>query len=592
MNLFNLVSDAATEHPARPAISHNGVVTSYHDLMCQQRAICEKLLQQCLPPEGLIAICLERSAPLVAGLLAVQGAGYAFVAIDPGLPRERCSYILSDAKPALVLTHSDYAGFFDSRKIPYLCVDSITGQSGAGVPGASGTSPERSREIAYVIYTSGSTGEPKGVEITQAGISNQIAWRHDQFQITRDDRILQTFSLAFDPAIWEIFGTLRSGACMVISDETHDATEIGRLIRGESVTIVQTVPSMLRQLLKQEVLQSCFQLRHVICGGEALEQETVRAFHDGCHGQLHNLYGPTETSIDATHWKCHPEDRGALVPIGYPISNTRVLLMDTQGQQVDEGASGEICIAGTGVASGYLGRPELTEEKFCDAPDGIPTANGKLYRTGDIGRMRSDGAIEFLGRKDRQLKIRGYRIEPVEIEFALMDHHAVTETAVTARDNANGVAVLAAFVSLQRGASLAAQDLRDFLATKLPAYMVPAMVVFLDALPRGVSNKIDYQALPVADCGAEERDIVRPEEAEAASGFPSRVANIWSQVLEIEGFDHDANFFELGGDSLSLTECILELEHEFGLRISPGEFFTRSFRQISGLVENQCVSPS
>ncbi|NQX89592.1 MAG: non-ribosomal peptide synthetase [Halioglobus sp.] len=584
MDLGKLIAESAARHADRAAVLHNGESTSYRDLMHYQGAISRHIADRCSQSGSRIGVCIERSPLLIASLLAVHHARHAFVPMDPKLPEKRLAYILQDSKPEFLLTSRLHAEFFAPLGIPFLCVEDLPLDVDDEHCRLDNTPAISAHETAYLIYTSGSTGEPKGVEIAHSGISNQILWRRETFELTAADRILQTFSLAFDPAIWEFFGTLQAGACMVISDETHDASKIAQLVLDEGITIVQTVPSMLKQLVLQDAMRASTQLRHVICGGETLSWELVEAFYSNCHGQLHNLYGPTETTIDATYWHCRRGVPDQAIPIGHAIANAQVFLLDEHDNIAAEGVPGEILIAGAGVAAGYFGKPCLTRERFVAPPAALPADVGTLYRTGDMGRYRGDGAIEFLGRSDRQLKIRGFRIEPAEIEFALSEHPSIAEAAVTGDDSKTGTPILVAYVALEPCAKVSSQDLRDFAASRLPAHAVPSTVVFLDALPRGISNKIDFRALPRPEwCESVPGEVA----SETLSEIEQRTGDIWSQLLNEDGFDPDANFFELGGDSMTLAQCIVELEEAFSVQISPGEFFTRSFRQISALIEHQ-----
>ena len=393
---------------------------------------------------------------------------------------------------------------------------------------------------ACVLYTSGSTGEPKGVEIRHEGIINQIQWRRQRFRIDREYRILQTFSMAFDPSLWEIFGTLEAGACIVISQDIFDASRIARCVLNEGVTIMQTVPSMLRQLVERKELALCSPLRHVICGGEVLESDTVRRFYDVLQtAQLHNLYGPTEATIDATCWTCRLDDTGSRVPIGRPIANTRVALLDRDGREVPAGDAGEIHIAGPGVANGYYRNPALSAARFVKCPGGM--ADGTtFYRTGDLARLNADGALEFLGRMDRQVKIHGCRVEPAEVESVLASHPLVDEVSVVAKTNPTKIPVLVAYVTpATLGEPSAREALLDHAAYVLPPYMVPSVVVPMTGLPRRVSSKVDFTALPEPDWSA----VAGRRAGSLTSVTEQRAAAIWHEVLGLESFDPDANFF-------------------------------------------------
>ena len=579
--LFDLIADAASRHPERPAVKHRDSTIDYRSLLRLSASIGSGLVGLCPSPSRLVGVYMERSIGLVAGLLAAHRTGNAFVPMDPSLPDRRLSHILANARPDVILTERQLSSWAAHQEIPFLSVEDLVNAT------EDDTAPvallASANSAAYVIYTSGSSGEPKGVEIRQDGIMNQILWRKQRFQIQCEDRILQAFSLAFDPSIWEIFGTLEAGACVVISDEMLDASRIARSVHDEGITVMQTVPSMLKQLLAQPEFRASSCLRHVICGGEVLEQDTVRRFYETFgSAHLHNLYGPTEAAIDATSWTCSPQDLGDRVPIGFPIAHTQVILLDDAGEMVPVGESGEIYVAGPGVGNGYYRKPKLTAERFIQRPT---TQNGTVtyFRTGDRGVVRDDGALEFLGRLDRQIKIRGYRVEPAEVESALVGHSAVDEAVVVARSEAKQAAVLVAYVvPASDGSTIVQQHLRDHIAALLPDYMVPAIVVALPKLPRNSANKVDLSALPEPGGSPQSRS----DSVSLWSPTEQRAAEIWCQILNVESLDPDANFFELGGDSLALSSCIAKLEAACGRRINPGEFFTRSFRQIAAMLDS------
>jgi amino acid adenylation domain-containing protein len=573
---------AAARWPNRPAIRHNDDTVDFERLMELQEKLASHVSRLCPGPGGLVGVCMERSVPLVVSLLAIHRTGNAFVPMEASLPRQRLGYIMDDCKPDLVLAQRYSSHLVSDRGVPVVVVDDVLeALQDENTPPLN----PRGGDIAYVIYTSGSTGDPKGVSIPHAGVLNQITWRREHFSITENDRVAQTFSLAFDPSVWEVLGTLEAGACVVIGDDIFDASRIASLLRDEQVTILQTVPSMLTQLLAQPAFGQCSELRHVICGGQALEQDTVRRFYDVTAAQLHNLYGMAEVSCDATHWLCSPDDSGPGVPIGAPIASTRVLLLDEDGQEVPVGEPGEIHIAGPGVSPGYYMRPELTAAKFVSYA-GAEGSYGLLYKTGDRGIYRAAGVLDFIGRADRQIKRHGYRVEPGEIEAALASHPAVEEVVVVEKAVSSGEKALVAYLTVSSGHEAPSQQqLRDHVAVSLPSYMVPSVVVQIDSLPRVAGGKVDLGALPDPNQPRAPASPQPDSGSESASGVEQRVAKMWCEALDVDSFDPDANFFELGGTSASLTMCIVRMEEEFGRRTAPGEFFTRSFRQLVGLLE-------
>ena len=590
LTLSDLITGAAVRFPRRPAVRHDSSTVTYGDLLRLREKIGAAIVNLCRSPgQQLVGVFMERSSEMVASLLAVHQTGNAFVPMDPSLPTGRLSSMLSDCRPALILAQRSLASSAALQGTPSVCVEDLVEDCADEEIESSGSPHRAVSPMACVVYTSGSTGDAKGVQITHAGLINQILWRKQQFQIDEGDRVLQTFSLAFDPSLWEIFGTLEAGACIVLNEETFDAARVVKSVLNEGVTVMQTVPSMLRQLLDQDEFRVCSRLRHVICGGEVLEPDTVRQFYDAIgSAQLHNLYGPTEATIDATCWTCSPQDLGPRVPIGRPIANTQVVLLDEQGLAVPLGEPGEIHVAGPGVATGYYGKPALTAERFVKYR-GEQSTSGTYYKTGDRAVARDDGVIEFLGRMDRQIKIHGYRVEPGEVESVLARHPLVEEAAVVAKLSPGGASVLVAYVAPDRvDAHTMREEVRQYATSLLPSYMVPSIVVPMAVLPRNVANKVDLGALPepssVIVASRHSPSLTSPTEPWAEE---QQAEEIWCQVLGLESFDLDANFFELGGDSVALSVCISKLERAFGHRVSPGEFFTRSFREIATILREQ-----
>ncbi|MFX1815367.1 non-ribosomal peptide synthetase, partial [Paraburkholderia sp. A1RI_3L] len=395
------------------------------------------------------------------------------------------------------------------------------------------------------MYTSGSTGQPKGVMNHHAGIVNRLLWMQHAYALNCGDRVLQKTPFSFDVSVWEFFWPLLSGATLVMlkPDAHRDPEQIARCIAEQGVTTLHFVPSMLQALLGSS---SCFEtgaLRQVFCSGEALPLALQQQFFEKMPGvALYNLYGPTEAAVDVTHWRCREEAGRGLVPIGRPVWNTQIHVLDAQLEPVPIGAVGQLYLAGVQVARGYVGRAALTAERFVPAPFGA--AGSRMYASGDLGRYRSDGAIEYLGRADDQVKIRGLRIEPGEVENALRGCAGVKDVAVVAVAREDGERQLAAYVVGQAEA----EALRTALLETLPSYMVPSAWVYVDELPLTSSGKLDRRALPAprvdrAQAGAQYVAPRNPTEA--------MLADIWREVLGIGQVGVHDNFFALGGHSLA-----------------------------------------
>jgi amino acid adenylation domain-containing protein len=446
--------------------------------------------------------------------------------------------------------------------------------------------------LAYVMYTSGSTGRPKGVMSLHRGICNRLHWMQQAYQLTRSDIVLQKTPFSFDVSVWEFFWPLITGARLVLAQPGghQDTSYLVKLIAERQITTVHFVPSMLRLFLEEPGLEICNSLRRVICSGEVLPFEVQERFFGRLNATLHNLYGPTEASIDVTYSQCTLNDL-RIVPIGRPIFNTQIYLLDSRLQPVPVGVTGELHIGGVSVGRGYLNRPELTAEKFIANPfSGVPGA--RLYRTGDLARYLPDGNIEFLGRIDRQVKIRGFRIELGEIESLLSQHSEVGEAVVLlAPDEDSGDKRLVAYITGLLERCPTSDDLKDFLKTKLPGYMLPSKFVFLDSLPLTANGKVDRQALAAIDRGraTSNETIIDPR-----NHLERQLANICKSILRVKTIGVKDNFFDLGGHSLLALHVISQIKKVFGKKLSLASFFQKpTVEQLAKLLGNEFpVTPS
>ncbi|WP_122959338.1 non-ribosomal peptide synthetase, partial [Burkholderia pseudomallei] len=494
----------------------------------------------------------ERGIEMVVGLLAILKAGGAYVPLDPSHPPERLRRMLDDTNPVAVLVDdigADALASFESHvaaRSPRVHLSRDIAQWRACNPANPPTPRERAaRRLAYVIYTSGSSGEPKGVMNEHRGVVNRLWWMQQTYALDERDAVLQKTPFSFDVSVWEFFWPLMSGARLVIAKpEGHkDPAYLSELIDRERVTTLHFVPSMLQAFLEDEgAARGCGSVKRVMCSGEALPPSLVKRFYRCLpDARLHNLYGPTEAAVDVTAWACDAEEGGASVPIGRPIANTRIYVLDGYGQPVPRGVAGELYIGGVQVARGYLNRPELTRERFVDDPF---VAGGRLYKTGDLARWRTDGSLEYLGRNDFQVKIRGFRIELGEIEAQLAKVAGVRETVVLARDSGSPAGEKRLVAYYTGNADVAA--LREQATRHLPAYMVPSAYVRLDAWPLTPNGKLDRRALP-----APADDAYARAEYEAPRGAKEEaLAAIWKDLLPVERISRHDNFFELGGHSL------------------------------------------
>ncbi len=544
---------------------------SYAELDARANRFARYLVDLGVGPDALVAVCLERSTAMVVSLLGILKAGGAYVPIDPAYPGPRIAHIVSDSAPAVVLVDPtgrkalvDALG--DEKLAEYGLIDVGVASAPWDVlsserlsPGELGLNP---CHLAYVIYTSGSTGMPKGVQNEHDALVNRLTWMQEAYRLDERDTVLQKTPFSFDVSVWEFFWTLANGATLVMAEPGahRDADYLTEIIAKHGVTTLHFVPSMLAGFLEAQDLTRCKTLSRIICSGEALPAPIARRCLERLpHAQLHNLYGPTEAAIDVTAFTCPPDFDAQAVPIGKPIANTRIYLLDERQAPVPVGAIGELYIGGVGVARGYLNRADLTAQRFLADPfaraAGHPEA--RMYRTGDLARYLPDGNIVFLGRNDDQVKIRGFRIELGEIEVQLAKHDAVREAIVIARQDPAGNARLLAYVTPQESASREelARSLREHLTARLPDYMVPAAFVVLDTLPLTPNGKLDHRALPepADDAFVQSRYEAPQGETEQA------IAALWAELLGVERIGRHDNFFALGGHSLLAVRMLNRL---------------------------------
>jgi len=508
-----------------------------------------------LGPEGLVGICLERSVEMVVGILAILKAGGAYVPLEPSYPRERLEFMLADTGTTVILTDENALNHLPPTKARVICLD----RDWKDLETEAEVNPPRNNDendAAYVIYTSGSTGQPKGVINVHGGLRNRLQWMQETYRLTAEDCVLQKTPFSFDVSVWEFLWPLISGARLVIArpDGHRDPEYLVRLIQTAGITTVHFVPSMLTVFLQAAGVENCATLRRVFCSGEALPVELKRRFFARSSAALYNLYGPTEASIDVTAWECRRDDDGPIVPIGRPIANTEIYILDPYRAPVPVGVAGDLYIGGVGLARGYLNRAELTAQSFVAHPfSADPRA--RLYRSGDRARYLANGDIEFLGRADGQVKLRGLRIELGEIEAALGSLAAVEQCAVIVREDTPGDQRLVAYV-VAEGQAFETDAVKRFLRTKLPEYIIPAAWVKMSSLPRLPNGKVDRASLPAPQ-------NINPERLAAISAawtpLERLLAGVWVGLLPRAEFGLEDNFFDLGGHSLLATRIAARL---------------------------------
>ncbi len=562
--VHELFEAQARKTPEAVAVEFEGTPLHYRELNERANQLAHYLRKMGVGPETLVAVAMERSLEMVVSLYGVLKAGGAYVPIDPDYPQERVAFMLQDAGAPVLLTQSRLLGRLPQHDGRVLCLDSeweqVAHEEADNPPNL--TTPEN---LAYVIYTSGSTGRPKGVMNTHRGICNRLLWMQDQYGLTCADKVLQKTPFSFDVSVWEFFWPLLVGARLIVAEPGghRDAAYLVKLISEQGITVLHFVPPMLKVFLEEPEVTKCHSLRHVMCSGEALPYDLQEEFFSLLPSQLHNLYGPTEAAVDVTHWTCRRGDERKVVPIGRPLANTRIYLLDPRLQPVPIGVAGELHIGGVQVARGYHNRPELTAEKFIPDPfSGEPGA--RLYKTGDLCRWLEDGAVEYLGRMDFQVKIRGFRVELGEIERVLGGHPEVKSAVAVVIDSPDVGKQIIAYVVSRNGHQPSAHELGAYLKGKLPSYMVPSDFIFLETLPVTANGKIQRRGLPAPHSGETrtERQIVSPRDR-----VESELVRIWEDLLGKKPISIRDNFYDLGGHSLLAVRSVAAIERTFGQRL-------------------------
>jgi amino acid adenylation domain-containing protein len=566
--LHQLIEAQTERTPTAIAVRYNGQSLSYHQLNQQSNQLAHHLLQRGVTPDTLIGVCLPRSLELLVALLAILKAGGAFLPLDFDYPPARLSLMLEDAQPPVILTTSSLQASLPDSAAQLVCLDSeweTIVQQPSHNPGIAVTA----YQLAYLLYTSGTTGTPKGVMNIHQGICNRLLWMQQRYPLEQGDRVLQKTPYSFDVSVWECFWALLAGATVVLAQPGghRQADYLVELIEQEQITTLYFVPSMLRQFMTQSGVEQCTSLKRVFCSGEVLPVEVQAQVFDRLpQVELHNLYGPTEAAIDVTAWQCRIQDDRATVPIGVPIANTQVYLLNAQMRPVPVGVVGEVYLGGINLARGYLKRPELTAERFVPNPfyqAGQEGESDRLYRTGDLARYDAEGVIEYVGRVDHQVKLRGCRIELGEIEAVLRRHPEVQAAVVVVHSVETGDERLVAYV-IAESEMPPVPELMQFLKGYLPDYMIPAVIMPIDTLPLSLNGKLDYRALPQPDPVplTHTRSFVAPVGATA-----QQLSQIWATILKVESISYNDNFFELGGHSLLATQVLSRINEAFQVKL-------------------------
>jgi amino acid adenylation domain-containing protein len=537
---------------------------TYRDLNARANQLAHHLLRLGVKPDSRVGICVNRSPEMMVGLLGIMKAGAAYVPLDPTYPRERLEFMLEDGGASVLVTEESLLESLSSQRAKVICID----RDWTSISQESVENPRTAvtpASLSYVIFTSGSTGRPKGVQLEHRNVVNFINSVRRLFALNERDVYLGVASMSFDASVLDFYLPLSVGARLVIVDvdTSRDARALADTMSRSGVSAMHATPSTWRSLIDTGWRGDA--TLKIFSGGEALPWDLAKDLLPCCSG-LWNLYGPTETAVYSAIHKISATDGTVLV--GRPVDNTQIYILDRHQQPTPIGVQGEICIGGAGVARGYLNRPELTAEKFVPNPF-IQAPGARMYRTGDLGRYRTDGIIQCLGRVDHQVKLRGFRIELGEIEAVLMQHPGIRQAVTDVRTSSTGEKRLVGYF-VPDGKAPAVSELRTFLKSKLPEYMVPSVFMPLDILPVSPSGKLNRRALPEPDDARPEltREFVAP-----STPVEEAVAEIFSDVLEIRQVGVHDDFFELGGHSLLATRVVSRLRDRFQIEMTPRFLF-------------------
>lgn len=527
-----------------------------------------EIYHQTLQPNTLIGICLERSIDLIISILAVLKSGAAYVPLDPSNPKDRINYIINDSQVSLLITQAHLNNNFNMMLNKTIVIDEVA----KDISHQNVNNPIKSSkytDLAYIIYTSGSTGQPKGVMVPHQGAVNMVLWTIENYPINRNDSVIQIASIAFDFSVWEIFSALLSGAKLILTlpDFYKDPNYLLDTMIKNQITVLGGVPSLFKALFSSDKIHQFKSLKQAVCGAEPLTQELCKTLFSMFNTKLYHGYGPTETSITSTHWTCIKRNYYRCIPIGRPLSNTYLYVLN-HDKHVPIGVAGELYIGGIGVALGYLNRDELTKERFICNPFDEPNAP-ILYKTGDLVRWLPDGNIEFIGRADHQIKLRGFRIELEEVEHALKKFIGIYDCVAVIR-NMNDMSHLVAYYTVRNNGENIRNHLRSNISNILPYYMIPSYFVELDALPLTESGKVDRKILPIPN----QNNGVIAEEYVAANTYQEHIiASIFSEILKLNKVGMFDNFFSLGGNSLNATQTVSRINEALGLNCNVVDLF-------------------
>ncbi len=562
--IHQLFEDQVRATPDAVAVSFEGRQWTYAELNRRSNQLAHRLRDLGVGPEVQVGMCTERSLEMIVALLGTLKAGGAYVALDPDYPADRLAFMLGETGAPVLLTQENLAGRLPATDAHVIRLDA----DWESVAGESEEDPENlttAENLAYVIFTSGSTGKPKGTCIPHRAVVRLVV-KTDFAELTRDEVFLQFATVSFDASTLELWGSLLNGARLAVFPAGKASLEdLSRVVRDDGVTVLWLTAGLFHQMMEHHP-EGLRGVRQLLAGGDVLSVPHVKKALDQLEGcKVINGYGPTEnTTFTCCHTMTRSEDVGRTVPIGRPIANTTVYIVDSRMEPVPVGVAGDLFTGGDGLARGYLDHPALTAERFVPDPFG-DSPGGRLYRTGDRARYLPDGTIEFLGRNDFQVKVRGFRIELGEIEITLSEHPSVKDSVVMARDDASGDKRLVAYLVCDTGSRPSNEELRSFLLERVPDHMAPSTFVVLDSFPLTANGKVDRRALP-------EPDLARPDldtaYAAPRAGIEEAISGIWQEVLDLQQVGVHDNFFDLGGHSLHLIRVHGKLKEELGRDIA------------------------
>lgn len=576
--IHELFEEQVEKTPDNIAVIFKNIHLTYSQLNKKANQLARLLIERGVKRDSIVGIMSERSIEMIVGVMSVLKAGAAYLPISPQYPDKRIEYLIKDSGLRLLLTNrqaeqDNLASILDIETI-YIDDEDLYQGDDANIEKA--LSPT---DLAYVIYTSGSTGEPKGVMLEQHSVINRISWMQKAYPIGQQDTILQKTSFTFDVSVWELLWWSFTGAkvCLLAPGEEKDPSAILNAIWENNITVIHFVPSMLKVFLEyvegEAYIEKLQSLKYVFSSGEALTLPQVKKFNRllnrECGTQLINLYGPTEAAIDVSYFKCSTDEELDLIPIGKPIDNIRLYIVDKYNKLQPPGVPGELCIAGVGLARGYLNKPELTAQRFIRLEDG-ELSNQLVYKTGDRARWLPDGNIEFLGRLDYQVKVRGCRVELGEIESHILKHESVKAAVVIDRESSHGSKQLCAYFTSDK--KISPEELREYLKKQLPSYMVPSYFVQLDDMPLTLNGKINRKALPEpGECINTELEYIAPSDI-----VEEHLVLLCHNILKANRIGMKDDFFKLGGTSLDAAVLISRIAKVFDVEIQLIDIFKNS----------------